>query len=458
MGRPGKYLYKRTASPFWWLRLQYPGSLANLNGGKKKREVNLRVTEQREAEIKAWPIILEHKKLLIMTQQAKLALKLGYSKEEFRSLVATARPQYEPFKTLSNGDGTTTFATDEMVYVNGPDGETIRRFPNETILGIKPLFMTPAERAELGAMNKQAERVLKKPVQDVDVDIMETYYTHAALNDVQKGQAKAVFEDFKRVCGGKRFADCDRSDGRKLATFYISMGNKSATVRRKLGYLSAAINVEAENRNPRVRFNPFLKVVPKLHDKVRRTPLYNEDLEKLDANLHKMGQNERRLYLIARHTGCRRSEAWQIEETREKGLRIIWFGSKNEQSVRRIPLPDALVPHLPERIEGSLFSDNPKNVGRNLLRAMRRFGIYDATKVIHSFRHRAKDRLRAERCHRDMQEAILGHEERTVAASYGHGFPMTLLKPHVERIGQYDEPDFVPDPTAYDKVDRNAEE
>jgi hypothetical protein len=45
------------------------------------------------------------------------------------------------------------------------------------------------------------------------------------------------------------------------------------------------------------------------------------------------------------------------------------------------------------------------------------------SKVVHSLRHRAQDRLRSAGCPEDVRWAILGHEEKTVAKGYGKGFP-----------------------------------
>jgi hypothetical protein len=62
-------------------------------------------------------------------------------------------------------------------------------------------------------------------------------------------------------------------------------------------------------------------------------------------------------------------------------------------------------------------------------------GITVPRKVVHSLRHRAQDRLRAAGCPEDVRWALLGHEERTVAAGYGEGFPVPQLKKWIDRIG-----------------------
>jgi hypothetical protein len=44
-------------------------------------------------------------------------------------------------------------------------------------------------------------------------------------------------------------------------------------------------------------------------------------------------------------------------------------------------------------------------------------------------------KTRAAGCPEDIRWAILGHEEQTVAAGYGEGFPVPLLKQWIDKIG-----------------------
>ena len=55
--------------------------------------------------------------------------------------------------------------------------------------------------------------------------------------------------------------------------------------------------------------------------------------------------------------------------------------------------------------------------------------------MIHSFRHRAQDRLRAAGCPPEERWEVLGHEKKTVAEGYGEGFPVPVLKKWIDRIG-----------------------
>ena len=103
--------------------------------------------------------------------------------------------------------------------------------------------------------------------------------------------------------------------------------------------------------------------------------------------------------------------------------------------MRRVPLPAGVLPHLPKSIKGPLFQGAAPAASKRLNRFLNDCGIVDPRKVVHSLRHRAQDRLRAAGCPEDTRWAILGHEEKTVAAGYGEGFPVPLLKQWIDKIG-----------------------
>jgi integrase len=141
----------------------------------------------------------------------------------------------------------------------------------------------------------------------------------------------------------------------------------------------------------------------------------------------------------------RREEAYNLaSEKTERGIRYVTIrNGKTAQSSRRVPLPDALLPYLPAKISEPLFSPHLtdevdrkkdlKNLGREVLRQMKRIGV--ETPGLHTLRHRAKDQLRAGRVLPDQQYEVLGHEKKTVAAGYGHGSPVEILKEWIEHIG-----------------------
>ncbi len=157
-------------------------------------------------------------------------------------------------------------------------------------------------------------------------------------------------------------------------------------------------------------------------------------------NLDKLSESDQLLFRLLATTGMRLSEAFAIDaEVKERGVRYIVIGKKTEQSLRRIPLPACVLPYLPKVIKGPLFAskhlDPPDMASKRLNKFLDDIGITDSRKVIHSLRHRAQDRLRAAGCPEDIRWALLGHEEKTVAAGYGEGFPVPMLRKWIDRIG-----------------------
>ena len=190
----------------------------------------------------------------------------------------------------------------------------------------------------------------------------------------------------------------------------------------------------------RLKFNPFSGVVPNRKDKLRREPLTDADMKVIKRNFGKLDASEQLLVRLLASTGMRLGEAFEIKgEEKERGVRYVIVGKKTEQSLRRIPLPAAVLTFLPKAIKGPLFASSDADPADAASKKLNRFlddcGIVDPRKVVHSLRHRAKDRLRAVECPERIQWALLGHEETTVADDYGKGFSVPQLKRWIDKIG-----------------------
>jgi integrase len=209
---------------------------------------------------------------------------------------------------------------------------------------------------------------------------------------------------------------------------------KSATIHKKVGWLTAAINLAV--KEDRLKFNPFSGVVPRREDKQARLPLSEADMRQAKRDLAKLDEGDQLLLRLLATTGMRLSEAFEIDgEMKERGCRYVIVGKKTEQSLRRVPLPSDVLPFLLRAIGRRLFQGNARAASKRLNRFLDEIGIANPRKVVHSLRHRAQDRLRAAGCPEDIRWAILGHEERTVAEGYGEGFPVPLLRKWIDKIG-----------------------
>ena len=77
----------------------------------------------------------------------------------------------------------------------------------------------------------------------------------------------------------------------------------------------------------------------------------------------------------------------------------------------------------------------PRGMDRVSAMMMKRFRkvITDKKLSMHSLRHRKKDKLRNTGCPEAVSMAILGHGTNTVAANYGSGYAIEVMRGHMER-------------------------
>jgi integrase len=416
--RKNDYIRLRPGSSNWTIRLQYPDG----------RDVvrSLGTPDRRQAEIMAGPMITAHKAALLAARPR---------------LVASWQHAYEPGREHVAPDGGRILATDRELFHIGHNGAITRTEPNGFAANRLENFTgnTVAWSRLVGPNFDRLERPRVAAKGDDDV-ILETYLKHAGIKNYYEREARAVWSLFKTLCD-KPLKDASRDDGRKLAEHFDSEGLKSATITKKIGWLTAAVNLAI--REGKLKFNPFSGVVPQRNDAQRRLPLSDADISQAKIKVDKLGDADQLLVRVLATTGMRLSEAFQIDsEGTEGGARFVIVGKKTDQSLRRVPLPRDLLPYLPKAIKGQLFARigtlkrTSDAASKRLMRFLRKdCGISDTRKVIHSLRHRAQDRLRAAECPQDIRWAILGHEEETVAAGYGEGFAVTILRKWIDRIG-----------------------
>ncbi len=419
-----RYLFKRKGSDNWYVRLQPPG--------QKLVERSLGTSDLKAAELAAADIIKQHKAVMYQRRQARVARVVhGPWAHEFepglhtlpdgRTLIATATD-------LTYSDGTRRPNGGPMIYLTGASLSAAREFKAfddawDGKIGEGPV---PIDRPKFVAAKSSADDAL-----------IETYIAHAGLNTVRTKQARALWATFRSVID-KPLAKCTRDDGRALVAHLEAQtkGIKAATLRRYLVPLVALINL-AIDEGKHNGINPFVGVVADRNDFNRRVPFDDADMKLIRANLHKLNEHDQLLVRVLATMGVRRGEAFAIAgEQVEKGVRFCMVGTKTEQSLRRVPFPTDLLAHLPKKITKPLFTGRMDNAGKRLSMWLRDIGISNPQKApMHSFRHRAQDRLRAAGCPSDIREELLGHERKTVAAGYGKGSPVPLLRKWLDRIG-----------------------
>jgi integrase len=418
MTRKSDYLFQRQGSSNWWIKLQSPD---------KRVEKSLRTSDRKEAEIMALPMIAHHKAALLA---AKPRLETVW------------RYEYEPsadLKNAPNRERVLASATELKFY--GADGKLLRTTPNG---GPSSRIVNLQHRLGIPFIDDrfiQVEEVEQAKPKSDDDTVMDTYITHRRITGYNEREAREVWAIFKKLTDNKLLKNCNRDDGRKLVAHFEERKLAIKTIEKKIAWLNAAVNLAIrEGRHKSI--NPFSSIIPEDKDRSRRRlPLSDTDIKQIKRNLSRLDKADQLLIRLLASTGMRLSDAFEIDsEDEERSVRYVIVGRKTDQSLRRVPLPAAVLPYLPKSIKGPLFdrsknADPPDAASKRLNRFLDDCGIIDKRKVIHSFRHRAQDRLRAAECPEDIRWSILGHEEETVADSYGTGFSVPQLKKWIDKIG-----------------------
>jgi integrase len=405
-----KYLFKRPGSQNWNIKLQSPTG---------RVEMSLGTPDERLAEVLALPLITKHKEALLAARPR---------------LEPAWEPEYEPGREHVGPDGGRIIATDrELIHLDAKgviSGHAPNGWPAFQMIGLeKRLGITVPVFVQASGTERPTVAV-----KNSDDAIFETYLKHAGVTGYFEREARTVWALYKSLTDSKPLKDATRDDGRKLVQHFESQNLKSATVQKKVGWLNAAVNLAIGEG--RLKFNPFSSVVPRRDDKQTRLPLSESDMKEAERNLDRLDTGDQMLFRLLATTGMRLSEAFEIDdEMKEHGCRFVIVGKKTEQSLRRVPLPSGMLPYLPKAIKGLLFKGGAPAASKRLNRFLSDIGVASPRKVLHSLRHRAQDRLRASGCPEDCRWALLGHEEKTVAAGYGEGFPVPLLRKWIDKIG-----------------------
>ena len=240
-----------------------------------------------------------------------------------------------------------------------------------------------------------------------------------------------------------------RQDANDLRDHLLSRVSANSAV-RMLGVVRTAINhaiVEHSLNIPNVFTN--LRIKGAGASKLDRLPLSDTQI----VNLEPAYSNDTTawaLFVCLRDTGCRVSEiaGLRIKDCdTDKGCLTIsptpWRTLKTNNSQRSVPLSPEAIKALEEVSQGKdpeapLFPRYAKERGGDNCSAMLmkrlRTIITDKKLTMHSLRHRMKDKLRNTGCPEAISMAILGHGSNTVAANYGSGYALDIMREQMEKV------------------------
>lgn len=411
MGDAMGHIRKRSGSKNYYLRLQYPEPMWSEFG--HERMISLRTADRAEAEMLAAPYIAQHKALLMV-------------REKFAGTFAASgiKRQYD--------DGETVLADGTKVIASGPTIITIK--PDGTVkTGVNPLqetFTVKFNSTEIKTLKKGGMTKRKAP--NKCFDILDFWISENKVEPYRAKMAIQNMEDILEMAGNPSPDKLTRDHIRDWAKKQADAGAKTSTIQAKIASLNAAFNLAVKEN--KIAKNPFssLKIsVGAESDK--RLPIEDDDLVKMRGQYPNMTKQDIFVWRLLCLTGMRLDEAFQISEIKtENGCDYFIVGSKTDSSLRRVPVPAPLTKDFANhsKLEGTSAA-----CSKRILRAMRNAGICE-NKVVHSLRHRAKDRLRIAECPTDIQLQLLGHEIKTVASGYGTGYPVNVLAKWQKFIGE----------------------
>ena len=183
--------------------------------------------------------------------------------------------------------------------------------------------------------------------------------------------------------------------------------------------------------------------------KADRHPLSDDQVEQLKT-VFEDDPITNALFVALRDTGARVAEIaglrvkdCNLEEAYISIIPTPWRRLKNVPSERSVPLSPAAIEVLQPLIankasEAPVFERYARPRGMDNVSAMlmKRFRkqITQRKLTMHSLRHRMKDKLRNTGCPEAISMAILGHGSNTVAANYGSGYAIEIMREHMRKV------------------------
>ena len=269
-----------------------------------------------------------------------------------------------------------------------------------------------------------------------------------------KQRVERLRKDMQNIYGKQKLkyvslSDISRQDANDLRDHLLSRVSANSAV-RMLGVVRTAINhaiVEHSLNIPNVFTN--LRIKGAGASKLDRLPLSDTQVVHLET-AYSNDTTAWALFVFLRDTGCRVSEIAGLRvkdcDTDKECLIISptpWRTLKTNNSQRSVPLSPEAIKALEEVSQGKdpeapLFPQYAKERGGDNCSAMLmkrlRTIITDKKLTMHSLRHRMKDKLRNTGCPEAISMAILGHGSNTVAANYGSGYALDVMREHMEKV------------------------
>lgn len=271
--------------------------------------------------------------------------------------------------------------------------------------------------------------------------VRDTIYTFNALID---------------VVGNKRLSEMGRADVHAYRDSLIKLGNKTATIRKRMGYLSAVFSValrelEMDKANPALA----VQIRGEGGDKTKRIPARVTELQKLKPFIEAQPDDLRLILGMLFDTGCRLAEivGIKLKDIKVDGeIPHIILRShasrrlKTASSTREVPLVGFSLwcaRKAIDRNKGREFAFpsycsaskiRSNSASAALVKWINKKGV---DKTPHELRHGWADRLRETGCPPEIRKALGGWSIGGIAAEYGEGYSLRVKHEALLKIADY---------------------
>ncbi|MDC1399469.1 tyrosine-type recombinase/integrase [Yoonia sp.] len=286
--------------------------------------------------------------------------------------------------------------------------------------------------------------------------VLEEYYTYKAeeSDNGLRTRIDRIRKDLILCLGKNRFEwtelkDLTRADANAYRDLLLARMSPNS-VQRNLGVVKAAVNHVLLEHDLDLR-NVFqaIKIKGAGSSNTDRLPITDEQLA-LITPAFASSDVASSLLLLLTDTGARLAEITGLEAKDVDLDKAILHirpndrrGLKTKTSTRSIPLSQRAAECLRQHQVGLSDTDpifpayaQPRGNDKASAMLMKRLRtvITDKKVTMHSLRHRMKDKLRNSGCPESLSMEILGHSQGNVAANYGSGYAIEVMREALMKV------------------------